>query len=120
MEHYVRLYNTLYGNGEPLRDYVYVEDIARANVMALDKGSCATLNLGSGKGTSVRELFDIYAEHLGFTKDPILKPLRKGEVRDIFTTGDLAAEILGWSPLTSLSEGLRQTIDFIRNQQKSK
>ena len=60
---------------------------------------------------------------IGDNKQPTVygngEPLRKGEVRDIFTAGDLAAKVLGWSPRTGLREGLRQTLDFIRSQQES-
>jgi UDP-glucose 4-epimerase len=111
---------TLYGHGAPLRDYVYVGDIARANVLALTKGDRETLNLGSGKGTSVLEVFETLKQLIGFEKDPILEPLRPGEVDGIYTTGDRAAEILGWSPRMELREGLRRTLEQIKNQACSK
>jgi len=105
---------TLYGFGAPLRDYVYVGDIARANVIALEKGEHAILNLGSGRGTSVRELFTALKELLSFEGEPLLKPLRPGEVERVYLTGDRAAEVLGWRPEVNLRDGLRQTIDYIR------
>lgn len=109
---------TLYGHGTPLRDYVYVGDIARGNVLALEKGSGETLNLGSGKGTSVRELFDELKAHLGFEGEPILADLRPGEVQESYITGDRAREVLGWVPEMPLSKGLAETADFIRNQRR--
>lgn len=104
----------LYGHGEPLRDYVYVGDIARACVLALEKGDGAIINLGSGIGTSVRQLFDAIAPLTGFTGEPRLEMLRAGEVERIYTTGDRAAQLLGWKPEVSLSEGLERTAAYIR------
>ena len=107
---------TLYGFGKPLRDYVFVGDIARASVLALDGGDGETVNLGSGQGTSVLEIFDILRELLSFTQDPILEPLRPGEVDRIYTTGDRAAEILKWQPAVDLREGLKRTVEHIRRE----
>lgn len=104
----------LYGHGTPTRDYVYVGDIARANMMALEDGDGAILNLGSARGASVRELFDIVRELTGFDREPELQPLRPGEVQDIYITGDRAREVLGWVPQVTLEEGLRRTVDHIR------
>lgn len=107
---------TLFGYGTPKRDYVYVGDIARGNVLALDRGENATINLGSGKGTTVRELFDVLKGLLDFDQDPNLAPIRPGEVQDSFITGDLAAEVLGWKPEVTLEEGLRHTANHIQNE----
>jgi len=107
---------TLYGFGTPLRDYVYVGDIARAAVLALDKGDCVTLNLGSGRGTSVRELFDIIRELVGYEGEPVLAALRPGEVEQNYISGERAAAVLGWHPEVDLREGLRRTVAHIREQ----
>lgn len=108
---------TLYGRGTPVRDYVYVDDIARATLLALRKAEGQTLNLGSGKGTTVRELFDLYQELLDFAGDPVLEALRTGEVDRIYISGEKAAEQLGWRPETELRVGLEQTLNHIRQRQ---
>ncbi len=107
---------TLFGHGTPLRDYIYVGDIARGAVLALEKGSGETLNMGSGKGTSVRELFDILKEALGFEGEPVLADLRPGEVQESYITGDRAKEVLGWVPEMPLETGLKETAEYIRKQ----
>lgn len=107
---------TLYGFGEPLRDYVFVKDIARGNLIALEKGDQEIINLGSAKGTSVMELFNHLKEILGVDMEPKLEPLRAGEVHSIYTTGDKAAEILGWEATVNVREGLAQTAAFIKEQ----
>jgi UDP-glucose 4-epimerase len=106
----------LYGFGEPLRDYVFVGDIARGCLLALEKGDGETVNLGSGRGASVRDLFDHLKEMTGYDGAPRLEALRPGEIDRIFITGDRAAEVLGWQPEVSLREGLQQTVDYIRSQ----
>lgn len=105
----------LYGDGAPVRDYVYVGDIARASVLALDKAPGEIINLGSGKGTSVRELYDTLSEITGFQEQPDLAPLRPGEVERIYITGDKARALLGWTPEMNLREGLLQTVKSVCN-----
>ena len=107
---------TLYGNGRPMRDYVYVGDIARANVLALDRGNGETLNLGSGRGTTVLEVFDAIRELTGFEGEPHLAPSRPGEIDRIYITGTRAADVLGWAPMTDLREGLRHTMEHIKTE----
>ena len=100
----------LYGEGTPLRDYVYVGDIARGNVLALDRADGEIINLGSGKGTSVLEIYRGLKELMKFEGDAELKPLRNGEVQEVYTTGDKAAAVLGWRPEVSVEEGLARTV----------
>jgi len=104
---------TLFGHGEPTRDYVYVEDIARANVAALESGENAIINLGSGTGTTVRAVFDALAALLRYQQAPRLEPLRPGEATDSYITSARARELLGWEPQVTLEEGLRRTVAYI-------
>lgn len=104
----------LYGHGAPTRDYVYVGDIARATVQALEKGDGETLNLGSAVETSVRDIFDVLRRLIGFQDEPDLQPLRPGEVNRIAITGDRAREVLGWQPEVGLEEGLKRTLRHVQ------
>lgn len=104
----------LYGEGAPLRDYVYVGDIARGALLALDRAPGETVNLGSGRGTSVREIFDHLKRLTGYAGDPQLAPLRPGEVERIYTTGDRAKALLGWTPEVGLEEGLARVVAHVR------
>ncbi len=107
----------LYGQGEAFRDYVFVSDIAAANVQALRKGTDETMNLGSAKPVTVKQLFTHIKKMTDFSKKPILKPLRPGEVKGIYITGKHAAAVLGWRPAVSLEDGLTRTVAFVREQQ---
>ncbi|MBI2425472.1 MAG: NAD-dependent epimerase/dehydratase family protein [Candidatus Hydrogenedentes bacterium] len=105
---------TLYGFGEPLRDYVYVGDIVRGCLLSLDRGDSETINLGSERGASVNELFAILSDLIGFRGEAKREPLRAGEVAQIYTTGERARALLGWAPEVDLRTGLAHTLAYIR------
>ena len=109
---------TLYGEGTPLRDYVYVDDVVRANLLGLERPQCCAVNIASGEATTVRQLYDIIQSKTGFEGEPVLAPLRPGEVDRIYLSVDRAEEVLGWEPLVSLEQGLEKTVDFIRRDRK--
>src|SRR3989344_4759183 len=105
----------IYGDGEQLRDYVYVEDIAKANLMALSSGDKMTINLGTGKTTSVNKLFQILGEVLNFKGKPQFKPKRGGEIfRSVLDVG-LAKNVFHWNAEVSLQKGLENTVAWQRS-----
>jgi UDP-glucose 4-epimerase len=102
------------GSGEQERDYVYVGDIAAANLLALDRGSGGMYHLGTGVGTSVNGLFDRLARLCGYTRPRRHGPALPGEVFRITLSSERARRDLGWTPGVSLDEGLRLTVDSLR------
>jgi UDP-glucose 4-epimerase len=104
---------TIYGDGEQQRDFVYVGDVARAHLSALASGSQRIINLGSGQGTSVNDIFNGLSAILGYSRPPRFELERLGEVYRIYLTGDRAREYLGWRATTPLAEGLRHTVDSV-------
>lgn len=104
----------VYGSGEQERDFVYVKDIARANVLALSKGSGETINLGSGVGTSINRIFDLLKQSTHYAGERIHEPAKKGEVFRIYLTYEKAKQILGWEPTVPLEEGLRLTVEYFK------
>lgn len=105
---------TIDGDGEQQKDYLYVSDIARANVLALDKAGGEAMNIGTGRGTSVNEIFRALQDATGDTTPPAFGPPRPGDVRQIWLDSSRARDILGWEPQVSLEEGIRQTVDWFR------
>jgi UDP-glucose 4-epimerase len=101
---------TLYGHGNPVRDYVYAGDVANANVLSLERGAGETMNISRGEGTTVTEIFDTLKEVIGFQSDPKLEPLRPGEVESIVCDNTRARDVLGWEPRVGLREGLEATV----------
>ncbi len=100
---------TIFGDGTKARDYTYVADIARANLLALKRGKNETINLGWGKKVSDRQIFNTIAKCAHFKKKPVYAPYRKGEVYQIAITNAKAKKILGWQPKVKFEEGVRMT-----------
>jgi len=107
---------TIYGTGEQERDYVYVGDVARINLMALDGGAGRMYNVGTGVTTSVNTLFDRLAELLGYDRPRKHGPAMPGEVFRIMVTCERARQELGWQPQVDLDEGLRLTVAALKVQ----
>ncbi|BAP63283.1 NAD-dependent epimerase/dehydratase family protein [Methanococcus maripaludis] len=96
----------IYGDGNQTRDFVNVNDVAKANLMALNWKN-DIVNIGSGKETSVNELFKIISSEIGFDKDPIYEKERDGEVYRIYIDYE-KAKSLGWMPEVELKNGIKE------------
>jgi len=105
---------TIFGDGEYVRDYVYVDDVVRANILAMEKGKNVVLNIGTGRGTTVNELFKMLKSITGYSDEPEYAPPRKGDVRKSILDCSKAKEILDWEPKVSLEEGLRRTVEYFK------
>lgn len=113
--------STINGNGEQTRDYVYVEDVARANVLALENGvPSGSYNIGTGTETSVNRLYELLQEVSGGDIPPKHGPTKPGEQPRSVVDPTRAGHFLGWRPKTKLGAGLEQTLDFFRTFQESK
>ena len=106
---------TINGDGNQTRDYVYVEDVAEANLLAVEKKTKNRIfNIGTGKETSVNEIFE---KLKNLTKSKINArhgPAIKGEVKRIALNVSLAKKELGWMPKKSFDEGLKNTYTFFK------
>lgn len=105
---------TIYGDGDQTRDFVFVDDVVHAFVLALDRGDGLRCNIGTGEATSVTSLFAELADLVGYTQPPAHAPERVGELRHIALDARRAATELGWKPWTTLREGLGATVDWLR------
>jgi UDP-glucose 4-epimerase len=110
---------TIDGTGQQTRDFVYVGDCVTANLAALDKGSGCSVNIGTGRETSIREIFDLMAEVAGYTQQPRLGPARKGDVVRIVLNPAQAREHLGWEARMPLHDGLASTYKFFSGNGRS-
>ena len=104
------------GTGDQERDFVHVADIAAANVRALDRGDGEMLNIGSGFGTSVNEIYSTLAELIDFKGQAVHGPGSKGEVYKIYLNAGRARQILGWTQAISLRDGLSSTVEYFRSR----
>jgi UDP-glucose 4-epimerase len=102
------------GDGQQLRDYVFVEDVVRANLLVFNRGDNSTFNLGSGKGTSVNTIFHALKALLGSDACELHGPAKAGEIRQTYLKSQRATDLLGWRPQVPLKEGLQRTVDYFR------
>lgn len=105
---------TINGDGRQTRDYVYVGDVAAANVLALESSYSGALNIGTGRETDVVALFASLREKVGSDVIAIHGPPKAGEQRRSSLEAARARAELGWTPQTSLEEGLEKTIAYYR------
>ena len=105
---------TIYGDGNQLRDYVYVGDIADVNLLAVEKGDNQTYNIGTGKGTSVNQLFAYLKEIMRFDKNAVYAPPRTGELFRSVLSGKKIKKALGWKPQTRIKKGLKSTLKWYK------
>jgi UDP-glucose 4-epimerase len=109
---------TIFGDGEQTRDFLYVEDTALwlRRVAESDELIGATLNLGSGKETTIRELARIVYEEAGRVDiAPRHLPPRPGDVRRHLAGVKLAGDLLGFRPRVGLREGIRNLLAWLRD-----
>jgi len=104
----------IFGTGDQVRDYVHVDDVVRANRLALARGDGEILNLGTGVGVSVNDIVRQINALLGTRIEPIHEPPRPGEVQRIYLDATRAGNVLGWVPTIGFEEGLRRTIEWVR------
>lgn len=95
-----------------IRDYVFVEDIVRANILALDRGNLEAVNIGTGIETTTGMLYREIAKQMNVNIEPIKGPARPGDIRRSCLNSQKAVNTLNWEPKFSLSEGISRTIDF--------
>jgi UDP-glucose 4-epimerase len=104
------------GDGLQTRDYVYVGDVAEAARLAVERSEATgPFNIGTGVETSVVTLFERLRAAAGGRGEAQHAPARPGEQRRSLLDPSRARQLLGWSPRTTLDEGLRRTIAAARN-----
>ena len=106
---------TIFGDGSKARDYVYVGDVAAANLAALQRPAARNTiaNIGRGIITTDREMFEAIAAATGFKEKPIYAPYRAGEIYRISLDARHARKILGWKPKMEFKEGVREAVKGI-------
>jgi UDP-glucose 4-epimerase len=103
----------IFGDGRQTRDYVYVADVVRATLAALERPGGGVFNVGTGLETSVTELFDACRALAGVDLEAETAPPRLGELQRSVLDPSRAAGDLGWRAEHGLEEGLRLTWDSI-------
>ena len=107
---------TIFGDGEQTRDFVYVDDVVDAFVRGATKGGGLVCNVGTGRETSVNELFREMAAQAGATTKATYQPLRQGELLRSSLDPSRAGIQLGWRSWTELGAGTAAVLEFIRQR----
>jgi len=107
----------IFGDGKQTRDFVYVEDVANANVMAIDWNN-NSLNVSTGIETSLLDLIQVYKEISKKEITSEFKDPRKGDIfRSVLDCKKIKS--LGWNNLTSLNKGIKKTFEWVENENRS-
>lgn len=107
----------IYGDGSMTRDYTYVSDVVRANLLALPPRAAdgMVINLGSDRETRLLDLYLLLAKLLDEPRNrPLLSAPREGDIARLRVSYDRARRVLGWEPRVDLIEGLRATVRAAR------
>lgn len=108
----------IHGDGKQERDFVYVGDCARANLMATErKQGSGIFNLGSGIPTSVNQIYQYLKEITEYSQEASHGPAKLGETRKIYLDATKVHDNLGWEPEVSLREGLTNTVNFFKERE---
>jgi UDP-glucose 4-epimerase len=97
---------TIFGNGSKTRDYVYIPDIVRANVLALRRGQNGIYNLGHGKPVRDDVIYRLVRQYFPTAKPPRHAPIRSGEIQYGAIKSTLAKHALGWQPRWTVQAGI--------------
>lgn len=102
------------GDGDQERDFVYVGDVARASLAAVEGAVSGVFNVGTGLGTSINQIHERLALATGYPGQKTHGPAKVGETRRIYLDVRKAAEKLGWRPEVDLADGLGRTVAYFR------
>jgi len=107
----------IYGDGSQTRDFVYVEDVVRANWAAATEPEAAgqVYNVGRGESISIGALWALIGKIAGTEKAPVFGPPRPGDIRDSVSDIGLIIRSLGFAPQVDLRRGLEKTLDWVQN-----
>jgi len=102
------------GDGKQTRDYVYVDDVVRVNLRAMDYDRSDVFNIGTGVETDVNAIFEMVRQQSGSTQEEKHGPAMPGEQKRSVITFEKAQKNLGWRPKVTLKEGLRLTGEYFK------
>lgn len=104
----------IYGDGEQTRDFIYVKDVAKANVLALDRGDNQIIDISTNNPVTINELYKIMKEISGSSVGVEHKVAREGDILHSYLDNKKALKYLGWKPEYDIENGLNETIGYYR------
>ncbi len=107
---------TINGDGEYVRDYVYVKDVVSANIKAIELGDGENINIGTGIGKSVNDVFKALKSRINYTLNPVYGPARAGDLRKSILDNSKAKHILHWEPVYDFEKGISETVSYFEGR----
>ncbi len=104
--------SSIEGSGEQTRDFIFVKDVVKAVICALEPSCQGCFNIGSGKETSINELHRIISQFTNCNKTAKNSVARQNDIKNSVFAIAKAKKVLQWEPETSLIDGLTQTINY--------
>lgn len=104
----------IFGDGEQTRDFIYVADLVKANLMALSQGDNILVNISTQSRDSVNDLVDYLNQILPYDLKAVYKEARQGDIRHSSLANEKAEAALGWTPDYDFKSGLEQTVKYYR------
>ena len=105
----------IYGDGNQIRDFVFISDILDAIELSLKSDVSFTANIGSAIGVSVNEIFEILSKETLYKNKPVFQTKSSGDIDRIILSNNKAKSDLNWSPKISMEEGLKKTSEWFKN-----
>lgn len=102
----------IFGDGSKTRNYVYVKDIVRANLLALKSKENGIFNIGTNVETTDQNIFDLLSHICSYSGHAKYVDERRGEIKRMCLNNTRAFRILGWEPTTPLEDGIKSTVSF--------
>jgi nucleoside-diphosphate-sugar epimerase len=111
----------IYGDGNQSRDFIYVQDVVRANLLAATTGDIGgqVINIGSGQSVHINDLWQAVCAISGRNLKPEYAPKRPGDIVASQADAGRAKELLDFECETSFETGLKSTFEWYRSQQRS-
>lgn len=106
----------IHWDGEQAKDYIHVQDVVQANLLALTRGDDQAFNIGSGIPVSVNNIYSLLASLIGTAIKPQYGARRMGDVRLFYFDIAKAALELGWTPQVPFENGLKRVVEWYRQQ----
>lgn len=100
----------IWGDGSVIRDYIYIDDVVSACVDAMNSKARGPLNVSSGVGYSLNQLIGMIEKNIGKPVEVIYQQKRNFDIPEVVLDNQLAKSLLGWTPLTSIEQGLKMTL----------
>ena len=113
---------TIFGNGEQGRDFTYIDNVVSANLLACgapaEKVAGKVFNVACGGQHTLKDIYRLLADLIGFKQQPLFGPARKGDILHSQADISAAAAAFGYRPLIGLNEGLQRTVEWYREALK--